>query len=87
MNSSDTYLYYPLIRVPDETLIYSLLYKNRIKRIIPPNHSVSYEDWEEFNRPNRIIKQALGYDFILGTDFYESKKAISEKFVEFINDA
>jgi len=87
MNVADTYLYYPLIRIPDETLIYSLLYKDRIKRIIPPAHSVGNEDWEEFDRPNRIIRQALGYDFIEEADFYESKRLISEPFFQLVKDS
>ena len=38
MNIANTYLYYPLIRIPEETLIYSLLYKDKIKRIIGMVH-------------------------------------------------
>jgi hypothetical protein len=87
MSTANTYLYYPLIRIPEETLIYSLLYKDKIKRIIPPAHSVNEQDWEEFDKPNRIIRQALGYEFIEQADFFESKGAISYKFIELIHDA
>ncbi len=87
MSVGNTYLYYPLIRIPEETLIYSLLYKDKIKRIIPQIHSVNEQDWEEFDRPNRIIRQALGYEFIEQADFYESREAISERFIGLVNDA
>ena len=87
MSIADTYLYYPLIKIPDETLIYSLLYKDSIKRIIPPDHGVDAHDWEEFDRPNRIIRQALGYEFIQQADFFQSKGEISLPFLNLINDA
>jgi hypothetical protein len=87
VSAANTYLYYPLIRIPEETLIYSLLYKDKIKRIIPRAHSVNEQDWEEFDRPNRIIRQALGYEFIEQADFYESREAISERFIGLVNDA
>ena len=56
MNIVNTYLYYSLIRIPDEILIHSLLYKDKIKRIIPPAHSVVDEDWEEFDMQSFISK-------------------------------
>ncbi len=87
MNIANNYLYYPLIRIPEETLIYSLLYKDKIKRIIPPVHSLNEDDWEEFDKPNRIIKQALGYEFIEQADFHESKKSVSTRLIALINDA
>jgi hypothetical protein len=87
MSIANTYLYYPLIRIPDETLIYSLLYKDSIKRIIPPDHGVGAQDWEEFDMPNRIIRQALGYEFIQQADFFQSKSEISAPLLNLIKDA
>jgi len=87
MAISNTFLYYPTINIPDETLIYSLLYKDEIKRIIPSAHDVKPDAWEEYDRPRRIIRTALGYDFIEEADYYDSKRQISQPFLALINDS
>ena len=61
MSLADTYLYYPLIRIPESTLVHSLLFQNRIKRIIPPHHEMDEFHHKQATLPNDICRQYLGY--------------------------
>jgi len=57
MKLADKYLYYPFIRIPETTLVHSLLYKDRIKRIIPPESEMDVEQSQRARLPNEICRQ------------------------------
>lgn len=82
-----TSLYYPFIEIPEPTLVHSLLFKERIKRIIPPLHAVGDDQREAYDLPNKISKQILGYEFIEEADYYDSRSDIAEAFVDLLTDA
>ena len=82
-----TSLYYPFIEIPEQTLVHALLFKDRIKRIIPPRHAVEDYMLDAFNRPNKISKQILGYEFIEEADYSDSRHDIAEAFVNLLIDA
>jgi hypothetical protein len=81
----ESYIYYPWIRIPDDQLVYSLLYQDRIKRILPEVHSA--EDQTAFHEHENVIRQYLGYDFIEHADFYTNREVVANAFSELILDA
>ena len=87
MALEDTYLYYPYIKVPESTLVHSLLFKDSIKRIMPPQHEMDEFHANQAKRPNDICRQYLGYEFIKEADYYTAKKEIAVSFCEFLDKA
>jgi hypothetical protein len=86
MKPIHTYLYYPFIKIPEQTLVDSLLFHDRIKRIIPTYHAGD-ENMEQAHSQNKICKQYLGYEFIEEADYFASKTEISGPFCAFLDDA
>jgi len=86
MNSNHTYLYYPFIKIPESTLVDSLLFHDRVKRIIPPQHAGD-EDLEQAYTQKDICKQYLGYEFIEEADYSDSRAEISGPFCALLDDA
>lgn len=84
---ASTCLYYPFIEIPEPVLVHALLFKDHIKKIIPPQYAVRDEERETYNRDNEIIKKILGYEFIIEADYEESRKDIAEDFVSLLTDA
>lgn len=87
MALEDTYLYYPYIKVPESTLVHSLLFKDSIKRIMPPHHEMDEFHATQAKRPNDICRQYLGYEFIKEADYHAAKKEIAAPFCEFLDKA
>ena len=87
MALEDSYLYYPYIKVPESTLVHSLLFKDSIKRIMPPHHEMDEFHANQAKRPNDICRQYLGYEFIREADYIEAKKEIAAPFCEFLDQA
>ena len=87
MSISDTSLYYPFIRIPQPTLVHSLLFKDRIKRIIPPHHELDDDRLRSAMHPNKVCKQYLGYDFIENADYRQARSEIAEMFCDFLDEA
>lgn len=87
MSLADTYLYYPLIRIPESTMVHSLLFQNRIKRIIPPQHEMDEFHHKQATLPNDICRQYLGYEFIESADYWEAKETIADLFYNFLEEA
>lgn len=87
MKLADKYLYYPFIRIPESTLVHSLLYKDRIKRIIPPDSEMDLQQSRQARFPNEICRQYLGYEFIESADYWEAKDRIADLFCAFLDEA
>lgn len=87
MKLADTYLYYPFIRIPESTLVHSLLFKDRIKRIIPPHHEMDEFQHKQAQLPNDICRQYLGYEFIESADYLKAKETIADLFCNFLDEA
>lgn len=87
MKLADKYLYYPFIRIPETTLVHSLLYKDRIKRIIPPDSEMDAQQSRRARFPNEICRQYLGYEFIESADYWDAKEIIADQFCSFLDEA
>lgn len=87
MKLADKYLYYPFIRIPESTLVHSLLFKDRIKRIIPPDSEMDMQQSRQARQPNEICRQYLGYEFIESADYRTAKKEIADLFCSFLDEA
>ena len=87
MSISDTSLYYPFIRIPQPTLVHSLLFKDRIKRIIPPHHDLDDDLLRSATHPNDVCRQYLGYDFIENADYWQAREEIADMFCDFLDEA
>lgn len=87
MNLSDTFLYYPFIQIPESTLVHSLLFQDRIKRIIPPQDRMDEFHQEQAQRPNDICRQYLGYEFIESSDYWVAKESVADSFCNFLDEA
>lgn len=86
MTLADSYLYYPYIKVPDSTLIHSLLFKDRIKRIIPAFHEMDESVANEAYQQNDICRQYLGYEFIEEADYWKARETIASIFCDFLDE-
>jgi len=82
----NSYLYYPLIQIPEKTLVHSVLFQDRVKRIIPPNHQMDSGQAELAKTPNEISQEYLGYRFIEDADYWESKEEIALLFCDFLDE-
>ena len=87
MKLADKYLYYPFIRIPEATLVHSLLYKDRVKRIIPPEPEMDANQSRQAKFPNQICRQYLGYEFIESADYWDAKEAIADQFCSFLDES
>lgn len=87
MSFSDTFLYYPFIDIPESTLVHSLLFQERVRRIIPSIMGMDEQRYNDAQRPNAIFRQYLGYDFIEDANFWEATREVSNMFCVFLNDA
>ena len=87
MKLADKYLYYPFICIPESTLVHSLLYKDRIKRIIPPDSEMDMQQSRQARHPNEISRQYLGYEFIESADYRDAKDKIADLFCSFLDEA
>jgi hypothetical protein len=87
MKLADKYLYYPFIRIPESTLVHSLLYNDRIKRIIPPNREMDVQQSRQARFPNEICRQYLGYEFIESADYWDAKDKIADLFCSFLDES
>ena len=87
MSLADTSLYYPFIRIPEPTLVHSLLFKDGIKRIIPPHAEMDNDRVQQAERPSNICKQYLGYEFIESADYWLAREEIAEMFCSFLDAA
>ncbi len=87
MSLSTTSLYYPFIKIPESTLVHSLLFKDRIKRIIPPSSDMDDYQRGQAQSPNDICRQYLGYEFIEDADYRIAKELIVDSFCAFLDEA
>jgi hypothetical protein len=87
MKLADKYLYYPFIQIPESTLVHSLLYNDRIKRIIPPDSEMDVRQSRQARFPNEICRQYLGYEFIESADYWDAKDKIADIFCSFLDEA
>lgn len=87
MKLADKYLYYPYIQIPESTLVHSLLFKDRIKRIIPPDSEMDAHQSKQARLPNEICRQYLGYEFIESADYWDAKEKIADLFCTFLDEA
>lgn len=87
MSFSDTYLYYLFINIPEKMMVNSLLFQERICRVIPSAMGMDEERYHDAQRPNAICRQYLGYDFIEDADFWQATKEVSGMFCNFLRDA
>lgn len=86
MKLSDKYLYYPYISIPESTLVHSLLFKDRIKRIAPPYSEMDMERAKDIERTDKICRQYLGYQFIENAEYKEAKINIADSFSTFLDE-
>jgi hypothetical protein len=87
MKLADKYLYYPFIQIPESTLVHSLLYNDRIKRIIPPESEMDVQQSRQAKFQNEICRQYLGYEFIESADYWDAKDKIADPFCSFLDEA
>ncbi|TDU66498.1 hypothetical protein EI77_03593 [Prosthecobacter fusiformis] len=87
MSFSDTFLYYPFITIPEKTLVHSLLFQERVRRIIPSSDHMDQRRYQDAQQPNDICRQYLGYNFIEDAEFWEASREVAEMFCAFLQDA